>query len=194
MEKKLYRNTSDQAIAGVAAGLARYFEIDVTWIRIFFILATIFGASGLLIYIILWIAIPEQPFGQWNMPGQTDYKVKDTTANSFETDYKAAKSKRKRESGFISGVILIALGSFFLLDQFELVPDWVSFGKLWPLALIIPGLVMLVNTGKNAEAKPVEATEPVAPVAEEKATPKKSVAKKPTAAKKPVVRKTKKAE
>jgi len=194
MEKKLYRNTSDQAIAGVAAGLARYFEIDVTWIRIFFILATIFGASGLLIYIILWIAIPEQPFGQWNMPGQTDYKVKDTTANSFETDYKAAKSKRKRESGFISGVILIALGSFFLLDQFELVPDWVSFGKLWPLPLIIPGLVMLVNTGKNTEAKPVEATEPVAPVAEEKVAPKKSVAKKPIAAKKPVVRKTKKAE
>lgn len=194
MEKKLYRNTSDQAIAGVAAGLARYFEIDVTWIRIFFILATIFGASGLLIYIILWIAIPEQPFGLWNMPGQTDYKVKDTTANSFETDYKAAKSKRKRESGFISGVILIALGSFFLLDQFELVPDWVSFGKLWPLALIIPGLVMLVNTSKNAEAKPVEATEPVAPVAEEKVAPKKPVAKKPTAAKKPVVRKTKKAE
>jgi len=194
MEKKLYRNTSDQAIAGVAAGLARYFEIDVTWIRIFFILATIFGASGLLIYIILWIAIPEQPFGQWNMPGQTDYKVKDTTANSFETDYKAAKSKRKRESGFISGVILIALGSFFLLDQFELVPDWVSFGKLWPLALIIPGLVMLVNTGKNAEAKPVEASEPVAPVAEEKVAPKKPVTKKPTAAKKPVARKTKKAE
>jgi phage shock protein PspC (stress-responsive transcriptional regulator) len=194
MEKKLYRNTSDQAIAGVAAGLARYFEIDVTWIRIFFILATIFGASGLLIYIILWIAIPEQPFGQWNMPGQTDYKVKDTAASSFETDYKAAKSKRKRESGFISGVILIALGSFFLLDQFELVPDWVSFGKLWPLALIIPGLVMLVNTSKNAEAKPVEATEPVAPVAEEKVAPKKPVAKKPIAAKKPVVRKTKKAE
>jgi phage shock protein PspC (stress-responsive transcriptional regulator) len=194
MEKKLYRNTSDQAIAGVAAGLARYFEIDVTWIRIFFILATIFGASGLLIYIILWIAIPEQPFGQWNMTGQTDYKVKDTTSNSFETDYKAAKSKRKRESGFISGVILIALGSFFLLDQFELVPDWVSFGKLWPLALIIPGLVMLVNTSKNAEAKPVEATEPVAPVAEEKVAPKKPVAKKPIAAKKPVARKTKKAE
>jgi phage shock protein PspC (stress-responsive transcriptional regulator) len=194
MEKKLYRNTSDQAIAGVAAGLARYFEIDVTWIRIFFILATIFGASGLLIYIILWIAIPEQPFGQWNMPGQTDYKVKDTTASSFETDYKAAKSKRKRESGFISGVILIALGSFFLLDQFELVPDWVSFGKLWPLALIIPGLVMLANSGKNTVSKTAEAIEPVAPVAEEKVAPKKPVAKKPTAAKKPVVRKTKKAE
>ena len=194
MEKKLYRNTSDQAIAGVAAGLARYFEIDVTWIRIFFILATIFGASGLLIYIILWIAIPEQPFGQWNMPGQTDYKVKDTTANFFETDYKAAKSKRKRESGFISGVILIALGSFFLLDQFELVPDWVSFGKLWPLALIIPGLVMLANSGKNTVSKTAEAIEPVAPVAEEKVAPKKLVAKKPTAAKKPVARKTKKAE
>jgi len=194
MEKKLYRNTSDKAIAGVAAGLARYFEIDVTWIRIFFILATIFGASGLLIYITLWIAIPKQPFGVWNMPGQTDYTVKDTAANSFETDYKAAKSKRKRESGFISGIILIALGSFFLLDQFDWVPDWVSFGKLWPLALIIPGLVMLANSGKNAEAKAAEATEPNIPVAEEKVAPKKPVAKKSTAAKKPTARKTKKAE
>ena len=194
MEKKLYRNTSDKAIAGVAAGLARYFEIDVTWIRIFFILATIFGASGLLIYIILWIAIPEQPFDVWNMPGQTDYKVKDTAASSFETDYKAAKSKRKRESGFISGIILIALGSFFLLDQFDWVPDWVSFGKLWPLALIIPGLVMLVNTGKNTEAKAVEVAEPLMSVAEEKVAPKKPVAKKTTATQKPVAKKTKKAE
>jgi phage shock protein PspC (stress-responsive transcriptional regulator) len=189
MEKKLYRNTSDKAIAGVAAGLARYFEIDVTWIRIFFILATIFGASGLLIYIILWIAIPEQPFGVWNMPGQTDYTVKDTAANSFETDYKAAKSKRKRESGFISGIILIALGSFFLLDQFDWVPAWVSFGKLWPLALIIPGLVMLANSGKNAEAKAAEATEPNISVAEETVAPKKPVARKPTSTKKPAAKK-----
>jgi phage shock protein PspC (stress-responsive transcriptional regulator) len=194
MEKKLYRNTNDKAIAGVAAGLARYFSIDVTWIRIFFILATIFGASGLLIYIILWIAIPEQPFVMWNMPGQTDYKVNDSTPDTFVTDYQAAKSKRKRESGFISGIILIALGSFFLLDQFDLVPEWVSFGKLWPLALIIPGLVMLANSGKKAESKTITTAEPVSDVKKEKVALKKPAAKKPTATKKLVAKKIKQVE
>ncbi|MFM6954809.1 MAG: PspC domain-containing protein [Sphingobacteriaceae bacterium] len=194
MEKKLYRNTNDKVVAGVAAGLARYFDIDVTWIRILFILATIFGASGLLIYIILWIAIPEQPFGVWSMPAETDYTVKDKTASPFETEFKAAKSNRKRESGFVSGIILIALGSFFLLDQFDWVPEWVSFGKLWPLALIIPGLVMLANSGKKTSEKVADPTQSETPLTEEKVSPKKTTAPKKVAAKKPAVKKPKKSE
>ncbi len=49
MEKKLYRETKDRVLGGVAAGLARYLEIDVTWVRILFILVTIFGGSGFLV-------------------------------------------------------------------------------------------------------------------------------------------------
>jgi len=55
---RLYRNTSDKIIGGVASGIANYFSIDPLLLRVSFVLATIFGGFGILIYIICWIAIP----------------------------------------------------------------------------------------------------------------------------------------
>jgi len=54
MEKKLYRNEHDKAVAGVASGLADYMQIDVTIVRLLFVLTTIFLAgSGILAYIFM---------------------------------------------------------------------------------------------------------------------------------------------
>lgn len=60
-EKRLYRNPDDQVIAGVCSGLASYFGIsDPIWIRLLFIILVVTGiGSGALIYIILWIIVPE---------------------------------------------------------------------------------------------------------------------------------------
>jgi phage shock protein PspC (stress-responsive transcriptional regulator) len=57
-DKRLYRNTSDKIVGGVASGIANHFSIDPLLLRVSFVLATIFGGFGLLIYIICWIAIP----------------------------------------------------------------------------------------------------------------------------------------
>jgi phage shock protein PspC (stress-responsive transcriptional regulator) len=59
--QKLYRNISNKVIAGVCNGLSDYFKIDVTLIRIIFVLGTIFshGPFGLL-YLILWIVMPKK--------------------------------------------------------------------------------------------------------------------------------------
>ncbi|MCK9352185.1 MAG: DUF2807 domain-containing protein [Candidatus Paceibacterota bacterium] len=57
--KRLYRNPDDKVVAGVASGIAAYFGIDVVWVRIAFIVFTIFDGIGILIYLILWLAIPE---------------------------------------------------------------------------------------------------------------------------------------
>lgn len=57
--KKLYRNTDEKKIAGVCSGLSEYFNIDVTLIRIIFIVAVCLYGSTLWIYIILWIVVPE---------------------------------------------------------------------------------------------------------------------------------------
>jgi phage shock protein PspC (stress-responsive transcriptional regulator) len=46
MSKKLTRNLNDKMVAGVAAGLADYFQLEVTWVRIAFVLATFFGGGG----------------------------------------------------------------------------------------------------------------------------------------------------
>jgi len=59
--KKLYRSRSDRRLAGVCGGLAAYFNIDPTLIRLLFVLGLIFVGGTLFAYIILMIIIPEEP-------------------------------------------------------------------------------------------------------------------------------------
>jgi len=68
--KKLYRDMDNKGIAGVCAGLAQYFDIDVTIIRII-MLVTLFTGAGFWIYLIFWIAVPkaETPAQQCEMRG-----------------------------------------------------------------------------------------------------------------------------
>lgn len=58
-EKKLVRDTSNEMVAGVCAGLARYFDIDAVIIRLVFVVLALAGGPGVLLYIILWIIMPE---------------------------------------------------------------------------------------------------------------------------------------
>lgn len=58
--KKLIRSKSDRKIAGVCAGLAQYFDIDPTLVRVIFIILGLpGGAPGILLYLVLWVAMPE---------------------------------------------------------------------------------------------------------------------------------------
>lgn len=57
--KKLVRSRTDKKIAGVCGGIAEYFNVDATLIRLLFVLATLLGGPGVIIYIILWIIMPE---------------------------------------------------------------------------------------------------------------------------------------
>ena len=63
MTKKLYRSLSDKKIAGVCGGIAAYFNVDATIIRVVFVLVSLFSAAfpGLLIYLILCLVIPTEP-------------------------------------------------------------------------------------------------------------------------------------
>lgn len=61
MSDKQLMRSNDRMIAGVAAGLADYFDTDPTLVRILFVLATLLGLGGpaILTYIILWVVMPE---------------------------------------------------------------------------------------------------------------------------------------
>ena len=61
MEKKLYRSRTDKKISGVCGGLAQYLNVDVTIIRLIWVLALLFAGGGLLAYIICALIIPEEP-------------------------------------------------------------------------------------------------------------------------------------
>ena len=59
--RKLYRSRNDVMIAGVCSGLAKYFSMDPTVVRLIFVLLLLLGGNGVLIYIILWIIMPQAP-------------------------------------------------------------------------------------------------------------------------------------
>ena len=59
--KKLYRNTENKMLAGVCFGIADYFDIDPTLVRLGWVLFSLLGGSGLLAYIIAAIIIPDAP-------------------------------------------------------------------------------------------------------------------------------------
>ena len=59
--KKLYRSKTNKKIVGVCAGIAQYFNIDPTIIRIIWAIVTLFGGAGVILYIICAFVIPEEP-------------------------------------------------------------------------------------------------------------------------------------
>ena len=60
-EKKLYKSATDKKKAGVCGGIAEYFNMDATLIRLAWVLFSLLGGSGLLAYIIAALIMPEQP-------------------------------------------------------------------------------------------------------------------------------------
>ena len=74
--KKLSRSTDDRWLGGVCGGLAQYFNIDAILIRILFIILGLIGLGGVILYVILWIIIPEQSSGGAEA---ADFSVDDTT-------------------------------------------------------------------------------------------------------------------
>lgn len=61
-EKRLYRSTTNRMIFGVCAGLADYFNLDPTLVRLGFVAGVIFGfGSFLLIYLIMFLVVPQEP-------------------------------------------------------------------------------------------------------------------------------------
>ena len=59
--KKLYRSATDKKIAGVCGGLAEYFGIDSTLVRLLLVFFCIMGGAGVLAYIIAWLVMPDRP-------------------------------------------------------------------------------------------------------------------------------------
>ena len=61
-EKKLYKSSTDKKLAGVCGGIAEYFNIDSTLVRLGWVLFSLLGGSGLLAHIIAAIIMPDRPY------------------------------------------------------------------------------------------------------------------------------------
>lgn len=61
--RRLYRSRTNRNLAGVCGGLAQYFNTDATLMRVLFVVLALLGGPGLVIYLVLWIVVPEEPLG-----------------------------------------------------------------------------------------------------------------------------------
>jgi len=131
--KRLYRSNTVKVIGGVCGGLADYLNIDVALIRVAFVLLVLFGGSGVLVYLIMWIAIPAQT-GNY-----TQYK--DLSEKKSHEDNEATPTEKKDyNSSMIAGIALIFVGLLFLVDR--LMP-YSHVLDLWPLILVGLGVLLI---------------------------------------------------
>jgi phage shock protein C len=135
-DKKLYRSRTDSMLGGVCGGLAEYFGVDTTLVRLAAVVLTLAGGSGILAYIIMWFVIPQRPL---EMSVVEDGKQNASGIASDETG-----DEQANKSILFVGVLLVALGFLFLLMNFISLA-WFTFHKLWPLILIIIGIVIVVK-------------------------------------------------
>lgn len=152
--KRLYRSNTDRKVGGVAGGLGEYFKIDPLLIRLLFVILTLAGGGGILIYIVLWIVTPENPvlFTQAANPAppksptpETDIPEQDPGQPVSESPVVAAsdpQTKERKKGSLVGGLILITLGALFLAD--EVFPA-INFGDLWPIILVAIGAGLLIN-------------------------------------------------
>jgi phage shock protein PspC (stress-responsive transcriptional regulator) len=134
MNKRLERISDEAMIGGVCAGLAQYFGLNRTVVRLIFLLGIpLPHFPALLIYVILWIVMPKQPLGA-SVNQLTVY------ANPvFSMDPYNPNRPANPDRSLIGGAVLILLGILFLIDRYF---D-INFGDLWPFILIAVGLWLI---------------------------------------------------
>jgi len=153
MAKKLYRSTSDKMLGGVAGGLAEYFDIDSTLVRVLFIVVVFLGGGGIIAYIILWIVVPQKPY---EIPKNTfnQSPSESESGSNISSDENKSDSFSMSNGGAVSSmthsgnkqiwiaIILMVIGSFLLLDN--IFPRF-DFDHYWPIILIGIGIGLLLK-------------------------------------------------
>ena len=136
---KLYRSVSDRMVGGVCGGLGVFLRIDPIFIRLLFVLLLFGSDFGFILYLLLWILIPEEGKAYGFRDESFGTKIK-----SMGDDIQGAVTQPHPQSGLIVGIGLIVIGGLLFVDRLNLNwLDWFDFDILWPVLLIIGGITLL---------------------------------------------------
>ena len=142
--KKLFRNPDDQVLGGVCGGIAAYFGLDTTLIRILFVASIFFGGAGFIAYIVLWIITPPAV----SLTDKMQMKGEPVTLSNIESSIK--KNFRVNDSGEASTLLKAVLFPFRLFSAL-----FTSLGKaarpllafLGDAARVLVGLGLILAGG-----------------------------------------------
>ncbi len=160
MEKRLYRSRSDRMIWGVCGGLARYFDMDPTIVRVITVLSMFLGGLGIWAYIVLALVVPLEDSKAAEPKDTIKENVEEMkeTARELGREIQSALTRGEGESEAAAkirhrrrntlGIILIGLGALFLLGSFNLF-WWFRWNTLWPLVLVAIGALIIFSVRKR---------------------------------------------
>jgi len=162
--RSLYRCRHDRRLAGVASGLAEYFDLDVSLVRVLWVLSIFVGGMGILLYIALAIIVPLEPefFSQpgadtVGAPGGVTATDGDPTSagaapvapvaspSGWHTSPMPYQHRPSANSGLgvtFIGALLIIFGGLALIDAY----GWADGGRfLWPAFILSVGTLLVVT-------------------------------------------------
>ena len=158
MERKLYRSRSERMIWGVCGGLANYFDMDPTIVRIIFVLLALANGAGILIYIIMAIVVPlegSKVAKSKEVIKENVEEIKETASDlgqeirsTFEKmDSEETSDKIHRRRNML-GFALIIIGVIIMLNTLNFF-SWLSWGYIWPAIIIAVGLVIIFSSRRK---------------------------------------------
>jgi len=148
---RLYRSRTDRMLFGVAGGMADWFDLDPSLVRIVWALLILAGGVGLPLYIVAAIVIPEEPVGAFAGTAAAGAEAgagpdigSATRGAASEDDWtarrqarRAARAQRMGNGGgaILFGLVLIALGGWFLIDRYLHIDS----------AIVLPGVLIVLG-------------------------------------------------
>ena len=149
-QKKLTRTPHDRKVAGVCGGLGEYFDMDPLVFRVIFLFLLFFGGTGLILYIFLWILIPERKGDSSEEYGYDTSEIINDVVDTAEVIGKIINHSHKhkktghKHKGILLGLLLVAVGFLLLGRSFGLFDFyWNNLFKLWPLLIVWIGIALL---------------------------------------------------
>lgn len=146
MKENLYRSRRNRIFAGVASGLGEYLNIDPVIIRVLFVISLFLNGIGILLYIILWIVVPEENiYTLYEKMNKSESKESNEgkTESIFNSEYIPPKTSN---ASLLIGIILIVVGLFFLGVE---IFSFLNFTDLFPIIAIGAGIGLILNSLKK---------------------------------------------
>lgn len=139
--KKLYRSRTDRKIFGVCGGLAEYLEIDSIIVRIAFLSMVYLGGSGIFIYLMLALLVPNEPETKKN---KQNNKSESSLIRNNNDDNSIFSLQN------IIGIIIFLIGLNFLFIEIFRVDllSWVDWKNVFALIIILFGIYIIRNQNK----------------------------------------------
>lgn len=129
--ERLQKNSKDKMVFGVAAGIADYFDMDPTVVRLVFAALCLAGGAGFLLYVVAAIIMPSG---------------EETQGEGLEAlPLAPEEDRRKRRNAAAAGLVIV--GGIALVSNLGAI--WWRWELLWPLLLVGAGLILFARGGRH---------------------------------------------